>query len=154
MIRLLLLFTLIPALELYLLLQIGAWLGPTATVLIILTTGVAGAWLAKREGLGVLSTLMADLQRGMPPGERLMEGALVVAGGLLLITPGVFTDIMGFLLIAPWSRRRIAPVALAALARRFQIGGGSVDLGPGRPSAPGESRTIGRPNPFSTPFDD
>lgn len=161
MIRLLLLFTIVPAIELFLLLQIGSWMGPTNTVLLILCTGLLGAWLAKREGLGVLATLAQELQGGLPPGERLMEGALVVAGGLLLVTPGVFTDLVGFLLIAPWSRRRIAPWALGALAQRFELQGGSAHVGPGRPGRTARSSTRApgttpgqRATPFSSPYDD
>lgn len=144
--RLLLLFTVVPAVELFLLLQLGAWLGPTSTFLLILLTGVAGAWLAKREGLGVLRELREELATGLPPGSRLMEGALVVVGGLLLVTPGVFTDLTGFLLIAPPSRRWLAPRALRWLSARVQL---TSIPPPDQASAPGEGRT-----PFSTPFDD
>ncbi len=163
MIRLLLLFTIVPTVELFLLLQLGALIGPTATVLLILVTGFVGAWLAKREGVGLLRTLASELQQGMPPGARLMEGALVVAGGLLLVTPGVFTDITGFLFIVPWSRRRLAPFLLTALAKRFQLDG-AARFGPGRPTA-GPGAPLGdapvdhgnadgtRPSPFSSPFD-
>jgi len=163
MIRLLLLFTIVPTVELFLLLQLGALIGPTATVLLILVTGFVGAWLAKREGVGLLRTLANELQQGMPPGARLMEGALVVAGGLLLVTPGVFTDITGFLFIVPWSRRRLAPFLLTALAKRFQLDG-AVQFGPGRPTA-GPGAPLGdepvdhgnvhgtQPSPFSSPFD-
>lgn len=156
--RLILLFTVVPAVELFVLLQLGSLLGPTPTFLIILLTGVAGAWLAKREGLGVLRSLQTELSRGLPPGDRLMEGALVVVGGLLLVTPGVFTDLTGFLLIAPWSRRWLAPRALKALTSRIDVQTFGPDVGSGgpasyqdRPGSPGEPR----PNtPFSNPFDD
>ena len=146
MLRLLLLFTLVPAVELWLLLQIGALLGPTPTFLLIVLTGTVGAWLAKREGLGVLQTLREELHKGLPPGSRLMEGALVVVGGLLLVTPGVFTDLVGFLLIAPPSRRWFAPRALNWLATRFEITG---QVGPIRHDSPAQ-----QPTPFSNPFDD
>ena len=107
--RLLLLFTLVPALELYLLIQLGQWIGAWQTVLIILVTGSLGAFLAKREGLGVLRQLQADAATGIPPADRLVEGLLVLVGGALLITPGVVTDAAGFVLIMPWSRRWLAP---------------------------------------------
>ena len=166
MIRLLLLFTIVPTVELFLLLQLGALIGPTATVLLILVTGFVGAWLAKREGIGLLRTLAKELQQGMPPGARLMEGALVVAGGLLLVTPGVFTDLTGFLFIVPFTRRRLAPLLLAQLLKRFQIDGSfeatSVHFGPGRPSAgprdhlgdkPVDHGRPEQPTPFSSPYD-
>lgn len=109
MARLLLLFTVVPAVELYLLLRIGQWLGAGTTALLILATGSLGAFLAKREGLGVLRRLQAEAMTGLPPGDRIVEGVLVLVGGVLLITPGVLTDLAGFLLIAPWSRRWLAP---------------------------------------------
>lgn len=108
--RLLLLFTVLPALEIFLLLQIGVLLGPTQTFLLIVVTGTIGAWLAKQEGIGVLREIQQELARGVPPGVRLMEGAMVLAGGLLLITPGVVTDLAGFALIMPFTRRALAPI--------------------------------------------
>ena len=146
MLRLLLLFTLVPALELWLLLQIGAWLGASQTFLLIVVTGTVGAWLAKREGLGVLSTLTEELHQGTPPGSRLVEGALVVVGGLLLLTPGVVTDLTGFLLIAPPTRRWIAPRLLQELASRVQVQAQVGPIGHGQPPK--------QPDPFSNPFDD
>ena len=146
MLKLFLLFTLVPAIELYLLLQIGAWLGPTYTFVLIVVTGAIGAWLAKREGVGVLQTLSVELRNGIPPGARLMEGALVVMGGILLITPGVFTDLTGFLLIAPPTRRWLAPRAVAWLMTKFELRGG---FGAGQSTDPN-----GGPTPFSNPFDD
>lgn len=153
--RLVLLFTIVPALELFLLLQIGALMGPTPTFLLLLVTGVVGAWLAKREGLQVLGQLSVELQRGLPPGERMMEGALVVIGGLLLITPGVLTDLTGVLLIFPPTRRFVAPRALRWLERRF-LGGEGAPLGDDvrvRVGDPPPRPPAGR-SPFATPFDD
>ena len=121
MLRLLLLFTVVPTVEIFLLLQLGALMGPTATFLLVLLTGLLGAYLAKREGLGLLTQLAQELQQGLPPGSRLMEGALVIIGGVLLVTPGVMTDITGLSLIIPFTRQRIAPLALRALANRFQL---------------------------------
>ncbi|MCB9678427.1 MAG: FxsA family protein [Alphaproteobacteria bacterium] len=150
--KLILAFTVIPAVELFLLLQIGAWLGPWQTFLIVVGTGTLGAWLAKREGLGVLSQLSEELRNGLPPGSRLAEGVLVLAGGLLLITPGVLTDLAGFLFIAPPTRRWLAPRVVNAIASRFDF----VELGPGRSSSGGGPQpTLEDPHhPFSNPFDD
>lgn len=165
MIWLILLFTVLPALELYLLLQIGSWLGPTQTFLFVLLTGVVGAWLAKREGFAVLRKLTEEVRTGLPPGSRMMEGALVVIGGLLLVTPGVITDLTGMFLIFPPTRRWLAPRALRWLSARF----GLVELGPGRPSEaspeaedgvryrgvePAFRPTERKATPFSSPFDD
>lgn len=161
--RLLLLFTIVPAVELFLLLQLGSWMGPTSTFLLILLTGLLGAWLAKREGLAVLRELSQELQRGIPPGARLMEGALVVVGGLLLITPGVLTDLTGFLLIFPATRRWLAPRALAALASRFDVRtlGPDGEVGDDGVRYRGPEPAVQRPRPardpnkpFANPFDD
>lgn len=145
--RLILLFTVVPALELFLLLQLGAWLGPWQTFAIVVVTGTAGAWLAKREGLGVLTQLSQEARQGIPPGARLAEGALVLAGGLLLITPGVLTDLTGFLLIFPPTRRWLAPRVVQAVLSRVDV----AVLGPGQPSGP---RSAPQNKPFASPFDD
>ncbi|MCB9746414.1 MAG: FxsA family protein [Alphaproteobacteria bacterium] len=129
--KLFLAFTLIPAVELYLLIRLGEWMGALYTVLLILTTGALGAALAKREGFSVLRQIQQEAQAGFPSGDRLVEGFLVVVAGLLLITPGVMTDLTGFLLIAPPSRRFIAPRLKQALLARVKVMG--VNAGPMRP---------------------
>lgn len=132
MLRLFLLFTLVPAIELYLLMKIGAALGPATTVLLILATGMVGAALAKREGLLVVSQLTEEVQTGMPPASRLVEGVLVLAGGLLLITPGVLTDLAGFSLIFPVTRRAMAPLVLRWAQSRITVR----SLDPNAPASP------------------
>jgi UPF0716 protein FxsA len=125
--KLALLFTVVPAIELYLLIQIGQAIGPLETVLIIVLTGVLGGWLAKREGLAVVRQLGEDLRKGIPPATRLVEGVLVLVGGVLLITPGVLTDVTGILLLLP-TRKLVAPLILRWLTARFAIEG--VKIGP------------------------
>lgn len=160
---LLLLFTLVPMLEMFLLLQIGSIFGPWQTFAMLIVTGVVGAWLAKREGLQLLRQLSAELQRGLPPGVRLVEGVLVVIGAILLITPGVLTDLAGVLLIFPPTRRYIAPRVLSWLLSRFNI----AEISEGMGEAPLESdgvrirrgptpeRQLPREgHPFANPFDD
>jgi UPF0716 protein FxsA len=112
-------FTVIPAIELGLLVWIGQFIGPWATAGIVVLTGGIGAWLAKREGFGVLKSLKEESQKGFPAGDRIVEGVLVLVGGVLLITPGVLTDVTGFLLIAPPSRRWLAPKVKAAAMKRM-----------------------------------
>jgi len=146
------LFVTLPPLEIYLLLLLGSWLGPTTSFLVILLSGIIGAWLAKSQGLGVLRQLQGELQEGLPSGSRVMEGALVVMGGLLLVTPGVLTDFVGFSLIIPWTRRLIAPRVLKSLMDRLgdsvTIGGSGV----GPIQNPGKQAE--QPTPFASPFDD
>lgn len=129
MIRLFLLFTLVPALELFLLLQIGAWLGPLPAFGLVLGTGVVGAWLARRQGVTVVLRLVQDAQRGVPPAEALVEGALVVVGGLLLVTPGVLTDLTGLVLLVPPVRRWLAPRLLRRLVESGRLRGTTVVFG-------------------------
>jgi UPF0716 protein FxsA len=156
MIRLFLLFTLVPALELFLLLQIGAWLGPLTAFALVLGTGVAGAWLARRQGVAVVLRLVRDAQQGVPPAEALVEGALVVVGGLLLVTPGVLTDLAGVVLLLPAVRRWLAPRVLRRLVDSGRIHGTHVVFGTPRPIPPDSSPARRRPpseptNPFDHP---
>lgn len=116
-----LLFTVVPAVELFILVNLGQVIGATATVAIIVITGVLGAWLAKREGAAVIRQLGQDLKSGLPPASRVMEGVLVLVGAVLLVTPGILTDITGFSLIIPASRALIAPVVLRVLLKRLGL---------------------------------
>lgn len=103
-VRLLLLFTLVPLIELYVLLRIGSRLGVAPTILLVVVTGVVGAQLARREGVRTLRQIQGQLQRGVMPTEGLVDGALILAAGLLLVTPGVLTDAVGFGLLFPLTR--------------------------------------------------
>ena len=117
--KLFLLFTLIPAVEMILLLKLAEVMGAWETVLMLLVSGSLGAWLAKREGLGVLRTIQAELGHGLPPGDRIVEGLLVLVGAVLLVTPGVVTDLVAFFLILPPSRRLLAPRIKAWAMKRL-----------------------------------
>lgn len=149
--RLFLLFTLVPAIELYLLLVIGSWIGPGATVALLLGTGALGAWLARSQGARVLFELSEGLRRGESPAPRLVEGALVLLGGLLLLTPGVLTDALGIALLAPPTRRLLAPAALRLIGDAARRSGAVIDLGAPRPAGPPQ-RPAGPP-PAARPFD-
>jgi len=161
LLRLLLLMTVVPAMELYLLMQLADLMGILETVVLILVTGSLGATLAKREGLGVLTSLRADLKKGLPPADRLVEGLLVLVGGTLLITPGVLTDLAGFSLIFPFTRRWLAPRVKNWAAKRFKVGalgGGVPPAGQGMPlpqaAAPEPEPEFSRPDkPLPTGFD-
>lgn len=145
-----LLMTVVPAVELYLLIKLGAVLGALETALVIVLTGAIGATLAKREGLGVLASLKEEAQLGIPPAERLIEGVLVLVGGVLLITPGVLTDLTGFALIIPWTRRAMIPLVKHQVSKRFKLGGSreapaGPEARPPRPAEPARPSTSADP---------
>ena len=148
MVWLVLLLTLVPLVELLALSSLWAILGPVRTVGLILLTGVVGASLARREGLGVLFEMQRDLSEGRSPADRLVEAVLVVAGGLLLLTPGVFTDALGFGMMFPITRRWLAPRILKRLAKHVHV------VTPQGGDTPPEPHREAPPNPFSSPFDD
>ncbi|HSG49226.1 MAG TPA: FxsA family protein [Longimicrobiales bacterium] len=106
--RLALLFIVIPLVELALLIQVGRAVGLLPTILLVLATGVGGAALARREGLRTLAAIQAELARGALPGASLLDGAAVLFGGTLLLTPGILTDLLGFTLLLPATRRWFA----------------------------------------------
>jgi UPF0716 protein FxsA len=120
--RLLLLFTLVPLIELFLLVKLGTLIGIGATVLIVISTGVLGAWLARRQGLGVLRRLSEDLNEGRLPGDTLIDGLLILIAGALLLTPGLITDTIGFLLLVPQGRTVVRRMVAARFEKRTTDG--------------------------------
>ena len=107
-IRLLFLFIFIPIAELYLLIQLGARIGFAPTLGLIVFTGILGASLARQQGLSTLLRIQNELKHGRPPTDELIEGAMIVVGGIVLLTPGILTDLFGFALMIPKFRRSIA----------------------------------------------
>ncbi len=112
-------FILVPLAELYILLRIGEAAGFLPTVGIIVFTGVLGAWLARHEGLRTARAIREELDAGHMPADRLMDAALILAAGILLLTPGILTDVTGFLLLAPPVRGVLRRWVKEALRKRF-----------------------------------
>ncbi|WP_036697678.1 FxsA family protein [Paenibacillus taiwanensis] len=104
MLWLLVVLTLIPALEIYGFVLMSGWVGGWNTLLLILLTGVVGAVVARYEGRQVLQDARQQMQAGQVPGRVMIDGLCILAGGVLLITPGFFTDIIGFTLVFPLTR--------------------------------------------------
>ena len=102
---LVLLFTLVPLVELYLLIRLGTYIGAVDTIAIVIGTGLAGGLLAKSQGLAVLDRIRSEINQGRPPAESLFDGLLILIAGAMLITPGLLTDGLGLLLLIPWSRQ-------------------------------------------------
>ncbi len=119
--KLLLLFTVVPVVELYLLITIGQSLGAGLTIGLVLVTGLLGASLARREGARVLGSWQTAMAKGQMPKEGVVSSLLVLVGGVLLVTPGVVTDVTGLLLLVPWTRRLAADVVRARLEQRFTV---------------------------------
>ena len=97
----------IPAIEIYLFIKIGSQIGAITTILLIFTTAVVGIYYAKHEGLNTLKSGFAQLKRNEPPTFEIISGAAIAFAALLLILPGFATDVVGFLIIFPISRRFI-----------------------------------------------
>jgi UPF0716 protein FxsA len=135
--KLFLLFTIVPLVELYLLLLLGQWMGFWPTVALVMVTALLGAFLGKREGLKVWHCWRDALSQGRMPEEGILGGVLVLIGGVLLVTPGVLTDLTGMLLLIPPTRRQIATIVRKRLEKRFATGQAAgavryrVDLGNG-----------------------
>jgi UPF0716 protein FxsA len=101
---LLVLFLVVPVLEIYVIVQVGQQIGVLPTVLLLLVESALGAWLVKREGRRAWTALRFALRTGRLPARELADAALVLVGGTLLLTPGFVTDVAGFFLILPVTR--------------------------------------------------
>jgi len=117
---LLLAFTFIPAVEIALFVRIGAVIGPFATFAIVIATGIAGASLARSQGVRVLMEIRQSLEAGRLPTDELAGGVLVLVGGTLLLTPGFLTDFFGLACLAPLSRHLLAAMVKRWFKQRLQ----------------------------------
>ena len=119
---LVLLFTVIPALEIYLLFTIGGQIGGFNTLLVVITTGVVGAALAKSQGMSILNQIQTDLSKGHIPANQFIHCLLIFGGGLLLLTPGFLTDILGISMVLPGTRNLIALFLKSAFSKMIANG--------------------------------
>ncbi len=97
-------FTLIPMIELYLLIQVGSVIGGFNTIALVIISGFLGAWLARMEGINTLMRVRTSMQQGIMPTEDLLDALIIFLAGVVLITPGFLTDAMGLMLLWPTSR--------------------------------------------------
>lgn len=118
-------FILIPIVEVYLLIQVGSWIGVVPTVLLVITTAMMGVSLLKSQGLSTLTDAQNSLAQGQLPAFQLLEGAALLVSGALLLTPGFVTDFIGFLGLIPASRKMI----VSAFLRRASVSGIHVNGG-------------------------
>ena len=97
-------FTLIPAAEIYVLIKIGGFIGALNTVLVIIITGILGAYLTRLQGIHTLYKIQANLRQGIIPTEELIDALIILSAGITLLTPGFLTDIAGLMLLVPRTR--------------------------------------------------
>lgn len=115
------LFIGVPFAEIYVLLQVGQAIGAVNTLGLLIVISVVGAWLAKREGLGVLRRMQRSIDSGRVPGTELVDGFLILLAGALMLTPGFLTDILAILLLLPPVRAVVRRELRRRVARRIQI---------------------------------
>ena len=120
--RLLILLIILPIAEIYVLVESGRLIGVLPTVLLVIATGIAGSWLMRHQGLTLLRRLQQELAGGQLPTGTVLNGVLVLLGGILLVTPGFCTDLLGFSMLAPGTRRLWAAWLQRWLARQLASG--------------------------------
>jgi UPF0716 protein FxsA len=118
---LLLLFFTVPLVEIYVLLEVGGVIGVLPTIALVVLTAVIGAGLIRAQGLATLGRVQQELERGELPAVGIIEAALLLVAGALLLTPGFVTDTLGFLILVPPLRRRAVE---GFIARRLVVTGG------------------------------
>ena len=117
-------FVAVPIIEIALFIQVGGWLGLWPTLAIVIATAALGTFLVKRQGLAEIRRLQGSLDRLSDPTRPLAHGAMILAAGLLLLTPGFFTDAMGFLLLVPGVRDAVMrQVRNRIEVQSFSVGG-------------------------------
>jgi UPF0716 protein FxsA len=121
-VRLLLLFTIVPVVELYILIKAGQAIGTMNTVALVILTGIVGASFAKSQGAQIISKIRNQLSQGQLPGRDLLQGAIILAGGILLVTPGFITDVVGLSLLFPLTRKLYTDLTLDYFKKKFESG--------------------------------
>ena len=116
------LFIGVPLLEIYVLIQVGQVIGPWWTILLLVLDSILGTWLIKREGSRAWRALRQALETGRMPGKELADGALILIGGTLMLSPGFVTDAFGILLILPLTRPAARRLLSAVIGKRLLSG--------------------------------
>jgi UPF0716 protein FxsA len=112
------LFVVVPIVEIAVIIAVGRAIGAWWTVLLLVVESAIGAWIVRREGTRAWRSLRQAFASGSFPDRQLVDGALVVAGGTLLLTPGFVTDVAGFLLVLPFTRPAIRSLVMTVMAQR------------------------------------
>ena len=122
LIRLFILFAVVPVIEVYLLIKVGSLIGALPTVALLLTISMVGAWLVRHQGFELMRRIQSELAQGRLPAAELLDGAMVLVGGMLLLTPGFFTDFLGLFFLIPFTRAAIKQFVRLWLQRRLSRG--------------------------------
>ncbi len=120
--RLVLIFIIVPLMEILLLIEIGSRIGTLNTILIIVLTGILGAYMMRQQGFTILANIRGNLSQGRMPTGELINGVLVLVGGILLLTPGFFTDAVGFVLLIPTTRGFVRKKIQLLIQRKIESG--------------------------------
>ena len=120
--RLILIFIVVPLIEILLLIEIGSRIGALNTILVIVLTAILGASMMRHQGFTIMRNIQRDLSRGRMPTGELINGALVLVGGIVLLTPGFFTDAVGFILLIPATRGVIRKKIQLLIRRKIESG--------------------------------
>lgn len=120
--RLLALFVLLPLVELVLLIQLGRWIGLLGTLALVIATGFLGAALARRQGLRAWVGIQRELRDGRMPAAAMLDGLLILIGGIVLLTPGLLTDLCGFALLLPPTRTVVKRYLRRRIERALETG--------------------------------
>jgi UPF0716 protein FxsA len=121
--RLFLVFTIVPIIEVWLLIKVGRVIGALPTVAILLAISLVGAWLARSQGFRTVIAIRDELAAGRLPAAHFLDGALILAGGILLLTPGFFTDFIGLFFLIPATRKLLKAWLRRWLERKLLRGG-------------------------------
>jgi|TARA_B100000927_G_scaffold150401_1_gene121181 UPF0716 protein FxsA len=105
--QLLIIFIILPILELAVLLRLDNAIGLFQTIILIFLTGIIGAWLVRQQGINILFRIKKEINNGNIPAKEMIDGVMLLIAGAVLITPGLITDTFGFLLLIPYTRNFI-----------------------------------------------
>ena len=100
-------FVIIPVLEIYVIIKVGSYIGAGWTVFLVVATAFVGAYLAKMQGAHTMMKMRSNMQQGIPPTNDILDAFLIFAAGLVFLTPGFLTDILGVLVLLPVTRQPI-----------------------------------------------
>jgi UPF0716 protein FxsA len=137
-------FVVVPLLEIYVLIQVGQVIGPWWTILLLIADSILGGWLIRREGRRAWEALTTALNSGQMPAKELSDGALILVGGTLMLSPGFVTDALGIVLILPLTRPLARRLLTRLVSKRLLAASRMVDV---RVSGPMDGYPGQRPGP-------